>query len=429
MANDYDYAPAASPIDDEEERRRQQYAYPPAAPAAAGSAAIPGEPTPDQGYAPTPDYAAATAPGSRASLMLGAGGYPAAAPPSDVSYPAGATPDQGYAPTPNYATAAAPGSPASAMTNATGYTPAASAPRLIPAAQPNIEPAAAYPAGADVPTATGQPAPRPQWKDYQPAELHGWRKGLGALFTGMAGFGNPKAGQEVYNRLFVDPRKRAEENYKNATSEYDTTLKQNREANQPGRYITPRQGGGIFSADENRWVVPPTPTNQKESPTDQRKDFAADNHDMFQDDNERKNFVLYGHAPQKATANPNEWQTRIDAANGDKDAQRVLAQRFGEEKTLAGIRATAGTNAKASAKEDQANAEGIASKILNEAKGDPDKALQLFDQHSPNITDPEQKRLGPEIRKAIRARKQINTDPLQRMQQWLDQMPPAQEQP
>lgn len=197
--------------------------------------------------------------------------------------------------------------------------------------------------------------------------------------------------------------------------------------NPPGRYVTPRQGGGIFSADENRWVVPPTPTSQKESPTDQRKDFADANRDMFQDDNERRNFVLYGHAPQKATANPNEWQTRIDAANGDKNAQRVLAQRFGEEKTLAGIRGTAGTNAKASAKEDQANAEVIASKILNSAGGDPDKALQMFDQHSPNITDPEQKRLGPEIRKAIRARKQINRpDP---MQEWLNQMPQAQEQP
>jgi len=196
---------------------------------------------------------------------------------------------------------------------------------------------------------------------------------------------------------------------------------------QPGRYITPRQGGGIYSADENRWMVPPTPTTQKESPTDQRNTFAHDNPDMFADENERKNFVLYGNKPQKAAANPNEWQLRLAAANGDKDAQRALGQRFGEEKKLAGIRATAGTNARASTQNDKANAETVASRFLNVAKGDPDKALQLFDQHSARITDPEEKRLGPMIRQAIRARKQINRpDP---MQQWLDQMPPAEEQP
>jgi|ERR1035438_6848250 hypothetical protein len=55
-----------------------------------------------------------------------------------------------------------------------------------------------------------------------------------------------------------------------------------------------------------------------------------------------------------------------------------------------------------------ADAETFASKILNQAGGDPDKALKLFDQLSSNVTDPDQKRLGPQIRKAIRARRQIN---------------------
>ncbi len=57
---------------------------------------------------------------------------------------------------------------------------------------------------------------------------------------------------------------------------------------------------------------------------------------------------------------------------------------------------------------DAASAEQIASKIVTTAGGDPDKALQLFDQGSGQITDPDQIRLGPEIRKAIRARRQIN---------------------
>jgi len=172
-------------------------------------------------------------------------------------------------------------------------------------------------------------------------------------------------------------------------------------------YITPRQGG-VFNVDTNTWAAPP---NQKESPTDQREAFANGNPDMFADDNERKNFVLYGNRPPKADANPNEWQLRLDAAGGDEDAQAALDQRFTEERDLAGIRANAAADRRAGTQEDQGNAEAIASKILNNAGGDPDKALQLFDQHAPNITDPDEKRLGPAIRKAIRGRKQINKPP------------------
>lgn len=102
-------------------------------------------------------------------------------------------------------------------------------------------------------------------------------------------------------------------------------------------YLTPRQGG-VFNIDTNTWVAPP---NAKDLPADQRKDFAAENADMFQNANERNQFVLYGKPPQKATANINEWQLRIDAANGDEDAQRALDQRLKEEKQLANIRANA----------------------------------------------------------------------------------------
>jgi len=63
---------------------------------------------------------------------------------------------------------------------------------------------------------------------------------------------------------------------------------------------------------------------------------------------------------------------------------------------------------KAGKENDAADAEQFASAILNEVGGDPDKALKYFDQKSPSITDSDQKRLGPAIRKAIRARRQIN---------------------
>jgi len=87
--------------------------------------------------------------------------------------------------------------------------------------------------------------------------------------------------------------------------------------------------------------VPPTPTSQKEIPADQRKDFAGENPEIFQDANERKNFVLYGTQPPTAAANPNEWALRLAAANGDEHARAALDQRFREEKQLASIRAKA----------------------------------------------------------------------------------------
>jgi hypothetical protein len=129
---------------------------------------------------------------------------------------------------------------------------------------------------------------------------------------------------------------------------------------------------------------------------------------MFENDHEKNNFVLYGHEPKVATTNPNEWQLRVAAAGGDPHAQAVLDQRFREEKTLAGIRGRTSADNRASKEQDAADAEQLASTILNAAGGDPDKALKLFDQHSGRITDPNQRRLGPSIRKAIRARRNIN---------------------
>jgi len=61
-----------------------------------------------------------------------------------------------------------------------------------------------------------------------------------------------------------------------------------------------------------------------------------------------------------------------------------------------------------SKEQDAADAEVIASGILNKVGGDPDKALQFFDQNSPQIKDPNQRRIGPLIRDAIRARHRIN---------------------
>jgi hypothetical protein len=70
------------------------------------------------------------------------------------------------------------------------------------------------------------PAPAaPSWKDYAPAEKHGWGK-FGSIMASL----NPVSNEIVNNR----PLENAERNYKNATGEFDTkqtgALKQQQEA-------------------------------------------------------------------------------------------------------------------------------------------------------------------------------------------------------
>jgi len=155
----------------------------------------------------------------------------------------------------------------------------------------------------------------------------------------------------------------------------------------------------------------------KDSLQEQRQNFADEHGDMFADKNEQKNFVLYGQQPKAATKNPNEWQLRIDAANGDEDAQAALDQRFSERKTLTGMR-RAGN--KQSSANDAASAESYAAQLMNRNGGDPDKALAEFDKLAPRVTDPKQQHLGPIIRKALRGRKRINPAP--KPQSFIDKI-------
>jgi hypothetical protein len=158
----------------------------------------------------------------------------------------------------------------------------------------------------------------------------------------------------------------------------------------------------------------------KDSLQEQRQNFAEDHSDMFTDSNEKKNFVLYGQQPKAATKNPNEWQLRIDAANGDEDAQAALDQRFGERKTLTAIRANNRASNKQSSANDAASAESYAAQLMNRNGGDPDKALAEFDKLAPQVTDPKQQHLGPIIRKALRGRKRINPAP--KPQSFIDKI-------
>ncbi len=80
------------------------------------------------------------------------------------------------------------------------------------------------------PTPEQQLGKRPTPEDYKPAELHGWKKGLGALFTGMAAYGSPEQGQQVYKQLFTDPGERANQQYQDAVSDYDKQVEGKRQA-------------------------------------------------------------------------------------------------------------------------------------------------------------------------------------------------------
>jgi hypothetical protein len=71
-----------------------------------------------------------------------------------------------------------------------------------------------------------QPMPRPQWKDYAPAESHGWGK-LGHFAASL----NP-----MTNRFFNQmPEQKAERNFNAATSDYDTNFNQNLATQKEGR--------------------------------------------------------------------------------------------------------------------------------------------------------------------------------------------------
>lgn len=112
------------------------------------------------------------------------------------------------------------------------YQPVAPRQAFAPVAAPDMN--RPSPIGDYIPVIPGgqteAPVPRrPQLSDYPPVELHGWRKGLGALFTGMAAFGNPEEGERVRHRLFEEPRERAQQEYQAAASAYDTELQQGRQ--------------------------------------------------------------------------------------------------------------------------------------------------------------------------------------------------------
>jgi hypothetical protein len=147
---------------------------------------------------------------------------------------------------------------------------------------------------------------------------------------------------------------------------------------------------------------------EQRDPVAQRQDFANGNPGMFNDADEKKNFVLYGHDPDAKQANPTEWSLRVAASQGDPKAQQALNSYLADQKSLSDDRADARATAQDTKEQRGADAEQVASKILGAAGGDPDKTLKLFDQHSGSVTDPYQQRLGPAIRKAIRARRQIN---------------------
>lgn len=112
----------------------------------------------------------------------------------------------------------APAAPAPAPGAASGYQPVESpaAPAMSSMGSlGDLESRADRPKTAIQDETAPPVTPRPQWKDYAPAEPHGWGK-VGHVLAAMTGPTN-----KIFN---TDPEHRAEANYKNASAEYEAPV-------------------------------------------------------------------------------------------------------------------------------------------------------------------------------------------------------------
>jgi hypothetical protein len=171
----------------------------------------------------------------------------------------------GFPVPPAVAPAAAPGTPGPSFTPA----PAARNPEPPEIGGAPPLPASGVP-GANAPMPGSAPAPpslsnaimgtigkpRPQPSDYPAAELHGWKKALGALFTGMAGFRNPAMGAHVYSQLFEQPKLDARQKYETEAAAWDKQYAAELNAEREER--EGRLSAATINAENTR-AVPPEP--------------------------------------------------------------------------------------------------------------------------------------------------------------------------
>lgn len=110
----------------------------------------------------------------------------------------------------------------------------------------------------------------------------------------------------------------------------------NRRATQPQHLNTPAGLMEIGADGVPTGIVPGTAPEKDDAQT--RAHFVKQHPELFRDDEEARQYTLYGAKRDPNFASPNEWQLRINAANGDPDAQDALDQRFQEQQRLANIR-------------------------------------------------------------------------------------------
>ena len=163
------------------------------------------------------------------------------------------------------------------------YPPVAPPQSFAPVGMPDMK--TPSPIGDYIPPIPGQrteaPLPRrPQPSDYPPVQLHGWRKGLGALFTGMAAFGSPEEGERVHQHLFQEPRERAQQQYQAAASAYDTELQQGREQRAESRLEAGERAKAELEAAQAKKAatLPPRKLGRavNDNPQKPGEPFAAD---------------------------------------------------------------------------------------------------------------------------------------------------------
>jgi hypothetical protein len=117
-----------------------------------------------------------------------------------------------------------------------------------PPAQPMASPIGAglhEPSYPPVPSATRAPGVTPMYRttgdvpptpqEYAPASMPGWKRALGALAVGAAGFQSPAAGKQAEEEVFERPREIAGQQFAGATEAYKTGLAQKKQEAEEAR--------------------------------------------------------------------------------------------------------------------------------------------------------------------------------------------------
>lgn len=93
---------------------------------------------------------------------------------------------------------------------------------ITPPSAPSVAPVQAGASPAPMPAVQLDQRPSASMTQYQYKPLTGWRKALGAISAGLGAYHSPEEGEQIYNELFVQPKRDAANRLTEAQGEWDT---------------------------------------------------------------------------------------------------------------------------------------------------------------------------------------------------------------